>query len=138
MSYLFLIHSSLNGFLLPLPFLLATLETGSWTLFSHEASAFPQTKITALLLLKNKNHCNWGDGSGVRGFGLIPSTCVIVIKLFLGRHNTRIYSPQTGSTQQTDHSTDSTKGQVGEARSFIGVTVRNRGEGCLTGVEMIQ
>lgn len=66
--------------------------------------------------------------------GVLRSCCVI--ELFLGRHNIRICSPQTGSPQQTKVWTHWTPAWC--AVSFTAVTYRTVDEGLLTGAEITQ
>lgn len=62
--------------------------------------------------------------------------CIVwccVTKPSLGRQRTRL--PNTEREPTADPSTDTTKVQLGELVSFIGVTQRNGGEGLLTGTK---
>jgi hypothetical protein len=59
-----------------------------------------------------------------------------VIKLFLGRQNTRQLIAYR--EPRRDPSMDTFRIQLGEPMNFIGVTYRSMGEGSLTGADMTQ
>lgn len=67
----------------------------------------------------------------------LPTYTHFVSKLFLGRLNTHIFSPQIGKPT-TDKRTDKTKVHFSEPMSFIGVTFRTMGEVLLLETENTQ